>query len=310
MRWDWTAISEGAWAFINSNFSAAFFGACAGAWAAHYIGTRSERKKELLKEIRSTDAAIALAANVIIRVLALKAQQVQKTVGNYLLRRSAVKSHFEDVRAGRLPPEAGLNVQLDLNRLDPLTAPVERLETVVLEELSARGRLPQLAITLRQRLEALNNSVEQRNDFITEFKSWDATEAQKALRFFGLPYEDHSTDTSYLDSLTDIGRGTDDCIWFAKRLCRDLEDHANVLRKRFKMQRFRGEVHKVVPINISKAHADGLVPSDDEYGDWMRSFVILIPPSRGRHFGKTLYSLRATWRWPWKLFIRRPYPSG
>jgi hypothetical protein len=292
---------EGLWSFLNSNFSAAFFGACAGAWAAHFIGTRGERKKELLREIRSTDAAISLAFNVIGRAISLKVQNVQETVGSYRLRRNSVHAHVESVQTRELPPGTEIRVQIDLKRLDPLRIPVERLETVVLEEVSVRGRVPQLAITLGQCLAALNESIEQRNDLIADFKAWEAPEREKAMRFFGLPYGDRQFDTSFGDTLAAIELYTDNCIWFGKRLCRDLEKHAVGLRVRFKKDRFRGEVRKVVPVDFSKAEADGLFPSDEQYSDWESSFVTLVPPSSGRYFEKLLYAVRSWCRWPWRV---------
>jgi hypothetical protein len=296
----------GFWEYLDSNFAAALFGAFLGAGAAQFFAARSERKRELQKEIRSTDAAIALAFNVVLRSIALKEQSVRETWGLYELRRNALITTHALLRSGVPPPGNEILVELDLKRIDPLSLPVERLEAVVLNEISARGRIPQLAITIGQCLASMNQSIELRNSLVDTFKTAGGSESERIARYFSLPYNQRAFDTSFRDALRAIQRQNDDCIWFALKLCRDLEKHAVALRAEYKRNRFLDPPKPVFPVDFLMAKSEGLIPDDDPYIDWERSFYHIPGRTTGRWRGKAhLLLKKSARRIPgWRRFRR------
>jgi len=66
------------WGLLNSNFSTALAGAAAGAYGAQFIAERNERQRRLLREIRSTNAAIIVAFSITNMFYALKRQYVKE----------------------------------------------------------------------------------------------------------------------------------------------------------------------------------------------------------------------------------------
>jgi bifunctional pyridoxal-dependent enzyme with beta-cystathionase and maltose regulon repressor activities len=73
--------------FFNSNFITSLVGALAGAGAgalaAQHIVERSKLRDELLREMRNTNAAIALAFSVTNTFLALKHQHIKALKENF-----------------------------------------------------------------------------------------------------------------------------------------------------------------------------------------------------------------------------------
>ncbi len=270
------------WDFFNNNISVAFFGALVGGGVTYWFGARNERRRELLDEIRSTDAARALTFNVIERSIQLNAQNVRRMVGNFQLQRHSLEAHQRDIRAGRLPPNAGLHIPLEFRRLDPFIVPAERLEAIVLEQISIRGRRAQLAVTVMQVWVSLNESIKQLAEQLAYLREWQAADSDKAYRFYGLPYQGTNVDSTLVDVINAIGRQTDDLAWFSRRLLRELEAHARTLRQEFSDQWFAGAPGRVVPANFSEAEASGMFPSDAFYSDWEKGFIQLLQPTRSR----------------------------
>jgi hypothetical protein len=283
------------WDFLNSNFSAAFFGAVAGGGVTYWFGVRNEHRSELLDEIRSTDAARALAFNVIERTIQLNDQNVRTMVGNFRLQRSSLEAHRNDVRSGRLQPDAGMRIPMEFRRLDTFIVAAERLEAVVLEQISIRGRRAQLAVTVMQVWVSLNESIRQMTEHLKLLSEWEAADADKAYRFYGLPYQGTNVDQMLVDLIDAIGRQTDDLAWFSRRLLRELEDHAIELRQQFKEGWFRGVPDPVVPAVFTEAEAAGLFPPDGAYSDWERSFIQLLRPTRSRR-KRFRYRIRREYR--------------
>jgi hypothetical protein len=268
--------------FWESNFFAAFFGAVAGGGATYWFGVRNERRRELVDEIRSTDAARALAFNVVERAIQLNYQHVRELVGRYRLRREVVGAHRLDVEEGRLPLDAGIPIGLDLKRLDPLIVPAERLETMVLEHISIGGRRAQLAVTILQAWKSLNESIKQLSEQVVFFRTWEGSEGDKAYRFYGYPYEGTHRDTTFQDIIEAMGRQTDDLAWFGRKLVCELEQHADGLRRQFREEWFLGILNRVVPAKFDAAEAQGLFPPDAGYAEWERGFTHQLQPTGGR----------------------------
>jgi hypothetical protein len=74
------AVAVWLWKVANTNFMMAFLtalaGAAAGAYGAQFIVERSERKRRMLEEIRSTNAAIMVAFAILNTYCSVKNQHV------------------------------------------------------------------------------------------------------------------------------------------------------------------------------------------------------------------------------------------
>ena len=92
----WQNIS----AILNSNFTAALAGAFAGAMAAQRIGDRSKQRDILLREIRSTNAAIVVSLTICNAGLALKKQFIKDIHETYTTKKKELEEFQKQRMAG------------------------------------------------------------------------------------------------------------------------------------------------------------------------------------------------------------------
>jgi hypothetical protein len=161
---------------------------------------------------------------------------------------------------------------LDLSFLDVVRARTDRLESLVLENLSVTGKPRPLVGQLRQSVESLNQSIEFRNEPINEIKQLNLTTEQRVPIIFGLPLEGGAVDERYRASVEHISRLTDDCIYFSASLMRELQIHAERARAEF-VKRFGKKVPRVHELNFRHAERAGLMPAESDYAPWNAGFA-------------------------------------
>src|SRR3989344_5441444 len=71
------------WTILSSNLITALAGAFAGAYGGQWIVRKFQEDKELLEEIRSTNAAITVSIEICNTCLALKRQHVRSLKENF-----------------------------------------------------------------------------------------------------------------------------------------------------------------------------------------------------------------------------------
>ena len=264
------------------DFLIAFAAAFAGAWGAQNIAERRKRHLDLLAELRETNSAVALTATVFSVLANLKEQHVAALFGNYTLVRRAVIFH----RAHPRPPP--FEVPFDLKTVELPDLPIDRLRTIVFEQISITGRPIQLSSMLLGTLAQLDALCDKRTECISRFKTLE--EPQKLCVYFGLETPDGVIDQTYPETLEGIYSLADASMFFAWLLCIDLSKHSRSIAlelRRWPWQKIRN-VHRA---KFASAEEKGLMPPFEQFNDWT-GYKQARPPKRSK-----LYHLRRRFNW-------------
>ncbi len=146
--------------------------ACAGAYwgalGAQRIAERKKVKDDLVKEIRTTNAAVAITFDILNVFLASKKQHIVRLVAAF----EEAKAQFEQVLAAKRGgnPQTVFKFQMDLQSIPEILVPDERLQKIVFEELSIVGKPINLASVLVRSIHALGQSIAKRNQLIEKFR--------------------------------------------------------------------------------------------------------------------------------------------
>lgn len=269
VTWDNTKL------FANSGFTTALIGslagALAGAIAAQRIVERDKARNELLKEIRNTNATLTLAFMICNGALIFKKQLVKPIYDEF--HKELERYHLEigQVKSGALPDNHELHFLADFRNLPPQELPVLDLQKQCYEKLSLNGRGLVLPLTIVQTLGNMNRTVSQRNSLIENFRQAKFPAKELAALYFGLPLEradgSHISE-EYKDTVVSIFNQNDDTIFFTWLLCKDLHEHGLNLVKSYK-KITRGEAPKINEPSFGAAEADGSIPNEKNYQDWV-----------------------------------------
>lgn len=261
---------------INSNFSIAlvggFTGAFAGAWGAQRIAERSKRRDDLLKELRNTNAATMAAFSTCNAALALKKQHVQPMYEQFVKDKDALQDFLRKRATGQNQGNASFHFTADLRTIPTLEAPVDTLKELVFHRISAYGRALALVSVLDQSIIGLRNAIEQRDRIVQRIQDGGIANADLPNYYFGLPLSGGITNQQYPDLVEAIHSYVDDVAFFSSLLCADLPAYGEQVHALFLKQVGKGAPRVSKP-DFSSPKTSGLIPSDANYGDWLRAFV-------------------------------------
>ncbi len=189
-------IFSASWKIVNTQFAStiisSFAGAIAGAYGAHYIAEHTKYKKDLLKEIRNTNAAIMLCFDIVNSYLAMKKQLVKPMYDNY----NKTKGDLEEFKQKK-EPRGQFHFQADFQTLDPIVVPINILQKLIYEKISLNGRSLAAFSSLSRAKQSLENYIVSRNEFIEVCKNADSDNYATAVIYFGLKDELGNTDMTY-----------------------------------------------------------------------------------------------------------------
>lgn len=268
---------ENANAFLSSAFAISLVGALAGAYAgamaAQRIAERAKEREQLLTQIRSTNAAIMVAFVICNAGIRLKKQHAKAMYEAFTAKKRELIEYHRKRKTGEIQGEPPFEFQADLQSLQIPLVPIDILRGQVYEKLSVSGRPLALVVTLAGALSSLSDIIKIRNELIERFKQLtpDGRKALPAL-YFGLPFGEGHVSTEYADTIEALHNLTDDVIFFSELLCKDLEDHGNKTLAAYK-SRFKDTLESVHSIDFARARAEGLMPSEANYVDWMDGFL-------------------------------------
>jgi hypothetical protein len=269
----WDAIKNLANSPFSTSLLGALAGAFAGAMAAQRIAERSKLREELLREMRNTNAAIALAFGVCNSLLALKKQHVNRLKETYDAQKAALHEFFRKRAAGEISKDIPFEFKADMQTLQPQVLPTDTLRSILFERLSIVGRPLNLVVTLTQTVESLAGSLAKRNSLIESYKVELAGDTERLVPlYFGLPFGGGHVNLDYPGTIDAIYSQTDDGIFFGNLLCKDLHQHGKQLSDTFR-KKFKTVAPRISEVDFSPAAADGLMPDDKNYPDWVRAFV-------------------------------------
>lgn len=265
------------WIVLNSSFSTALFGACAGAFAGAYVSQRiierGKRKNDLRGELRSTNAAIMVAATICNSYLGFKKQFARPLLQNFEQSKQALLAYAELRKAGRADVPQH-HFQAELHDFSLPLVPVETLKDLVYTKLSLVGRPLSAVAHVEQSVTGLISVMDKRRQFAERVQSGAVPDQQLPNYYFGLPLPSGHRDETYPDLVSAIDSYANDIIAFSHYLCDDLIAHGNRVRAAY-VKDYGTKIPKVTTIDFSGPRASGLFPPDDEYAAWSAGFVEL-----------------------------------
>jgi hypothetical protein len=245
------------------------FSSFAGAYGAQRIAERGKAREELLKEIRATNTALIVAFGICNSLLAMKKQLAKPMKERFDSGKANCLGLMEERKAGLIPPNTIFRFNADLQSLPKVLLPVDILQRQAFESLSLVGRPVALVTTLRQTVEALNESIEMRNRWIDAVK--ETGKEVPVEIYFGLPYGGGHINLELANYIEAIHAHTEGGIHFGYLLCRDLREHGLEARKQFQKS-FRGEGPRINEPLFKRAEEEGLMPDPAQFADWETMF--------------------------------------
>jgi hypothetical protein len=253
------------WSYLDGNFSAALFGAIAGAVGAQWLGDRTEKRKALIEELRSTNAAINVTYTIANTYCNLKNQHGRPMKQRFDDLRRALDDFKKARKEGNIGKDVLFRFDADFEALIPPYVPVDTLKTLLFEKVTLTGRPLSFVVFLVQSIGDLNASIELRNDMIKECQAKSPIpEDELAPLYFGLRNKHGHIDRRFASSLENLVTKLDDSIFLSTKIVADLETHGKAIKKALGNKKA-----SVTTIDFTKAKEQGLVPDDAAYKDWM-----------------------------------------
>ncbi|HWA91164.1 MAG TPA: hypothetical protein VG889_14090 [Rhizomicrobium sp.] len=249
-------------AFFNSNFFSAAFGAVAGALAATWLGRRKEKQRLLLHEIAACNVAIGQCAAIANVFVAIKRQRLVPMYKNYLAEHKRV---LEAAIGPKHAQPVVLNVSLDLQALTPAWTPIDALNNILSTRVLSAYEPTSLAASVTQAIHNQRHAMDQRNSLIKEYPTF--SDDERMARYFGLSLPSGHIDRSYPDLMQGLIVYTDDCIYFSTLLSDVLTTHGEHLATRL------GDLAPPIKrMDFSDVRRDGLMPDIAQYAAFERQY--------------------------------------
>lgn len=257
----WSVAESAFFLAVVSTFIAAF----AGTWGAQLLAERNLRRKELLREIQGTNAAIGLAFSIANAYITTKKQHIRDLVAHYSQQCSDRELHAANIANGRLPPGTPFPVGMELKTISPPFSPIDELRKFLGDRISPDGKALVLLTPLVQSIRGLEETFEQRNVWIQDVKQMPFDSDTMKLRlYFGLPFAPGKTDERYPNFMKAMGPQTDDCIGFSVLLAQSLKAYGERLASRY-----GGGAPTIAAPNFDMA--GDLMPDMTAYVGWTRN---------------------------------------
>jgi hypothetical protein len=241
---------------------AALFGTLAGA----FVTGRVQARKAVTEELRSIAGTIHICYSICNTAIALKKQHVAPMRDRYL---AARQQYLNAVTAARPGVPLQFELMADFQTLTEPKMPSSILERQVFDKIGVHGRGLIATVELLNAIEALSKTMNYRDALITEIDSRKLPPGELAELYFGTRTKTGSVNAKFQTSIEAIYLATDDCIFFARQVARDLEAYGKALRRkqRWKMRWFLPTLPRA---DITAAA--GLIPNDEEYAGWLKGF--------------------------------------
>ena len=237
--------------------------AFAGAYGAWLISTRNNNKNKLLEEIRNVNAAIMTVFYICNQCLALKSQYVKELKENFDKKRQECNEYKFNHDQGNISPGDQFEYEAELSVLSPLDLPVHILENQIFERISSPRKVLHLVSTLITTIKGLDESIVRRNSLIEEVREKGGLPEEEMVCFyFGLPNSQGHIIRQYPDTLDQIYKQTDSCIFYSSQICNLLQDYGSSLRPKSKSKKL-----VVNAPDFTEAYEKGLMPDEKDFAD-------------------------------------------
>lgn len=268
----WHHIRDFASSNLFTTISGTIFAAYAGAFGAQKIIQKSNNKEILLKEIRNTNAAIMVAFTICNFFLGLKKQHVKSLKDTFDKQKESLVQFEQEYKLGKIPKGNTFNFTADFETIPISPVPVDVLQTLVFEKISVDGRPLSLTTTLNQTATHLADSIKYRNQLIEKFRANSPLPDDFLVQvYFGMPDKNGHIDNSYPSIIEAIYHYTDSCIYFSTRLCQDLIEHGERIKKIY-IEKYDKRVPTIKKLDFTQAEKEGLMPNSKDLEDWINMF--------------------------------------
>lgn len=271
-----SATVEGIDALLHSSFAIALVGALAGAYAggmaAHRSMERSKARDELLREVRSTNAAIILAFTTCNTALALKKQLVAPMIERFRSERIAFQEFLAQRRTEQTLRNENYYIQADFVTFIAPFFPMEALRDVMYSRVGAQGKALNLVSQIDGAVTGLAGAVVERDKVIYSFRTQQPGLNELPFHYFGVTDAAGHTHREYADVLDITESYINDVIWFSAKLCEQLVGHGVKRNELFK-ERFGKDALKINEPDFSGPKELGLFPPDSDYSSWSNWMV-------------------------------------
>lgn len=264
-------------AIANSQFSTAVVGSLAGAFAGAYaaqrIAVRAKVRDEIVREVRSMNAAIALSAGVASSAFNLKSQHVGGIYATYIAEKERFQTWAAKRATGEIQGTVRFELRLDLRTTPALSTPIDALSPLVYGSISTIGRPLNLCAALVAAVQNLNIAVAQRSRLVETFKTGQVPAGADLVSFYlGVPYGGGHVNQEFGDYLAGMASYLDDIIFFSTQLCADLTEYGEELLERHRRDFKRGAL-SVSRTDFSEQRAAGLFPDLSRFQTWFTGFL-------------------------------------
>jgi len=273
LQHSWCVLRNFLSSSLDSNLSIAFFSSLAGAFggaiAAQRVIEKSKEKEAVLRELRSTKAAVMVSLSICNAHLALKRQHSLPLYEQFTKDREKAEDIYHKLDSGFAVTEP-FHFTGDMKTFSAPSVPIDTLQNLVFNEISAHGKALSAVSFLQGAYAGLKEVLSHREKLIAKFHSKEISEKEFPYYYFGIKMPTGHINQEYPDLIDAIHSYINDVIFFSVAICEDLAAHGNQLRS----------VHKKLIKKVAEVHApdfsgpkeSGLIPPDSEYSSWTGSF--------------------------------------
>lgn len=242
---------------FESNFITALAGAGFGAYAAFSMSQNISQRKEILDDIRNTNKAIVITADIFRLATYLNENAISSFYNNF----NQVKQFNQPQIPLLRPPE----VELDLRLLPIPIMEVEELKHVITKNISIDNwKILSDTLSLNQSYQLLIECIRARELFIKSHisNSTGLTAINRDKRMLGITYGKGEHDTTMDDAVNGMCNHAKDLLYLSYQVYSGLKAHGNTQLNRYK--NINGEViHNIVLVNhMDEAFRNGSVPAN------------------------------------------------
>lgn len=242
-------------------FVTALVGAWVGAKAAGRIAKRNKQLDVVTDEIRANNMAMLLAQQVFKLGLALKIDAVKPMTDAY----NKARTEYLD------PKISKISEAQNLQKVNVINPAIDTLRTCALERITLPGQAIRAVLQVVESLECLNRSLASRNELADLFMHKQFPPGMSFLSMYlGVPSEDGTCHTGYMDNMKSMARYTDEVVFFSLTLCQMLDEHGVKLRKESK-KLAKSEV-AINRFRLAPGIPEGIIPDAKSYAKWFAGY--------------------------------------
>ncbi|MCB2425448.1 hypothetical protein [Methylophaga pinxianii] len=243
--------------FFGSNFITALAGAGFGAYAAFSMNQNISQRKEILDDIRNTNKAIVITAEI----FRLAKYLNENAIAGFYINFNQVRQYNQPKIPLLRPPE----VELDLRLLPIPMMEIKELKHIITKNISIDDwKILTDILSLNQSYQLLNECIKARELFIKSHISnpIGLTSTNRDKRMLGFIYDKGEHDTTMNDAINGMRNHTKDLLYLSYQVYSGLKVHGNTQLNRYK--KINGKViHNIVLVNyMDEAFRNGIVPAN------------------------------------------------